>query len=261
MGNEECIKCSETHPCPRHSLCCIRGSRSKKEKGERYMTYDPLRCMICKAFIAESENGVAAAQAELRKHFIAIRGHRQHSRCPIPELMNFFSSEEEANRLLNLAHYIPPSPRAHSRTDPLSQLTLRSHSEASLQLHRIEANHSLQQTSPTALPSTLLQGPSREADTITMEDSEPATQADVLSQAVAFIPPHLAPEPLVVHQSSTPRGDGSLPRKRPCSHSPGGADTIIMEDSERATQAVTSILQHPAPKLLVVKQSSTPRGG
>ncbi|KAK3861574.1 hypothetical protein Pcinc_032486 [Petrolisthes cinctipes] len=92
------------------------------------------------------------------------------------------------------------------RTDPLSQLTSPSHSEASLQLHCIEANHSLQQTSPTALPSTLLQGPSREADTITMEDSEPATQADVLSQAVASILPHLAPEPFVVNQSSIPRG-------------------------------------------------------
>ncbi|KAK3888188.1 hypothetical protein Pcinc_007719 [Petrolisthes cinctipes] len=66
-------------------------------------TYDPLRCMICKAFITESENGVAAAQAELGKLFIAIRGHRQRSHCPsrvacplvtvIPSLMVEASSE------------------------------------------------------------------------------------------------------------------------------------------------------------------------
>lgn len=79
------------------------------------MTYDPLRCMICQAFIAESENGVAAAQAELRKHFSAIRGHRQRSHCPSAELLDFFSSKEEANRLLNLAQYIPPSSHAHGK--------------------------------------------------------------------------------------------------------------------------------------------------
>ncbi|KAK3884884.1 hypothetical protein Pcinc_010858 [Petrolisthes cinctipes] len=104
MENEECRNCWETHPCPRHSTCCVKGSRSKK-KGDRFMTYDPLRCITCQAFIAESENGVAAAQAELRKLF-AIRGHRQRSRCPNAELMNFFSSEEDTNRLLNLARYV-----------------------------------------------------------------------------------------------------------------------------------------------------------
>ncbi|KAK3888185.1 hypothetical protein Pcinc_007716 [Petrolisthes cinctipes] len=101
--------------------------------------------------------------------------------------MNFFSSEEEANRLLNFAHYIPPSRHAHNSTDPLSQLTSPFYSEASLQLHCIK-----QQTSPTELPSTSLQEPSRGADTITM-DFEPATQADALRQAVASILPHPAP--------------------------------------------------------------------
>ncbi|KAK3894068.1 hypothetical protein Pcinc_002170 [Petrolisthes cinctipes] len=80
------------------------------------MTYDPLRCITCQAFIAESGNGVAAAQAVLRKLFTAIRCHRQRSRCPNTELMIFFSSEEDANRLLNLAHILPSSPHAHIRT-------------------------------------------------------------------------------------------------------------------------------------------------
>ncbi|KAK3885970.1 hypothetical protein Pcinc_009854 [Petrolisthes cinctipes] len=176
------------------------------------MTYDPLRCMSCKAFIAESENKVAAAQAELRKLFIAIRRHRQQSLCPSADLMNFFSSEEEANRLLNLAHYIPPSP-SRSHTDPLSQLTSPSQNEASLLPHCIE-----QQSSLTALPSTSLQGPNSETNTITMKASVLATQAVTLRQALASILPHPSPEPLVEEQSSTPRRDGSSPRKRPRSH-------------------------------------------
>ncbi|KAK3859734.1 hypothetical protein Pcinc_034173 [Petrolisthes cinctipes] len=144
-----------------------RAPEAKKEKGERFMTYDPLRCMTCKAFIAESENRVAAAQAELRKHFIAIRRHRHRSHPPSADLMNFLSGKEEANWLLNLAHYIPPSPHSYSG-----------------------------------------------ADTITMKDSEPATQADALRQAVASILPHPAPEPPAKEQNSTPRGDGSSPRIR-----------------------------------------------
>ncbi|KAK3889755.1 hypothetical protein Pcinc_006319 [Petrolisthes cinctipes] len=171
------------------------------------MTYDPLRCMTCKAFIAESENGVAAMKAVLRKLFIAIRCHQQRSNCPCANLMNFFSSKEEANRLLNLAHYIPSSPRAHNS---LSQLTSPSHSKASLQPHCIE-----QQPSLTALPSTSLQEPSRGADTITMKDSEPATKADALCHALTSILPHPAPEPLAEEQSSTPRGDSATPAATP----------------------------------------------
>ncbi|KAK3888186.1 hypothetical protein Pcinc_007717 [Petrolisthes cinctipes] len=106
-----------------------RAPEAKKEKDEHFMTYDPLHCMICKAFIAESENGVAAAQAELRKHVIAIRGYRQRSHCPSADLMNFFSSKEEANRLFNLAHYIPTSPHAHNGSSPRKRP--RSHSPIS----------------------------------------------------------------------------------------------------------------------------------
>lgn len=74
MENADCKSCSETHPCLRHSLCCIKGSRSKQGKGERYMTYDPHRCNFRKTYIAESQNGVAAAQEELQEHIIAIQG-------------------------------------------------------------------------------------------------------------------------------------------------------------------------------------------
>ncbi|KAK3890521.1 hypothetical protein Pcinc_005538 [Petrolisthes cinctipes] len=94
MENEECRNCWETHPCPRHSPYCVRGSRSKKEKGERFMTYDPLCCITCQAFIAESGNRVAAAQAELRKLFTVIRCHHRRSRCPNTELMNFSSARK-----------------------------------------------------------------------------------------------------------------------------------------------------------------------
>lgn len=115
LENKDCKSCSETHPCPRHSLCCIKGSRNRKGKGERFMTYDPHRCMICKAYIAQSKNGVAATKEALRKHFIAIRGHRQRSHCPSSELMNFFSSEEEAIQLLTLTQCTLPSPCTHSK--------------------------------------------------------------------------------------------------------------------------------------------------
>ncbi|KAK3886882.1 hypothetical protein Pcinc_008995 [Petrolisthes cinctipes] len=155
MDNEECRNCWETHPCPRPSPCCVRGSRSKKEKGERFMTNDPLRCITCQAFIAESS------------------------------------------------------------TDPLSQLTSPSQDKSSLQPHCIE-----QQSSHAALPSSSLQGPNSGANTITMKVSESATQADTLREAVASILTHPSPKPLVEEQNSTPRGDGSSPRKRPRSHIP-----------------------------------------
>lgn len=164
MESEDCKRCSATHPCPRHSSCCIKGSKNKKEKGGRYMTYDPHRCMLCKAYIAESESGFAAAQEELRKHLMAIRGHRQRSHCPSSELMDFFSSEEEAIRLLALAHYTPPSPHTRSRAssvDPQASPVSPTHSEASLQHPSSEARHSSRQASPTALPSTSLQKSSR----------------------------------------------------------------------------------------------------
>ncbi|KAK3892450.1 hypothetical protein Pcinc_003683 [Petrolisthes cinctipes] len=191
MENEECRNCWETHPCPRHSTCCVKGSRSKK-KGDRFMTYDPLRCITCQAFIAESGNGVAAAQAELRKLFSAIRGHRQRFRCPNTELMNFFSSKEDANRLLNLAHYVPSSPHAHSG-----------------------------------------------ANTITMKVSELATQADTLRQAVASILSHPSPKPLVEEQSSTPRRDGSSPRKRPRSHMTYEEDLATLAPAKKQRQDAT----------------------
>ncbi|KAK4312063.1 hypothetical protein Pmani_016492 [Petrolisthes manimaculis] len=120
-----------------------------------------------------------------------------------------FSSEEEAKRLLKVSGYIAPvfRPRPSRKKKPPPQPPQQPSPSPS------EANHSSQQTSPTAFPSTLLQGPSREGDTITIKDCEPATQADVLSQAIPPIPPRLAPEPLVVNQSSTPReGDSSVGR-------------------------------------------------
>ncbi|MPC91906.1 hypothetical protein E2C01_086969 [Portunus trituberculatus] len=102
MEDKDCKCCSDPHPCPHHSLCCIKGSKTK-DSDNHYMTYDPLRCMICQTYIAESENGVAAAQEVLRKLFTAIQGHRQRSHCPSSRLMDFFSSKEEASRLLALS--------------------------------------------------------------------------------------------------------------------------------------------------------------
>ncbi|KAK3878849.1 hypothetical protein Pcinc_016537 [Petrolisthes cinctipes] len=233
MENEECRNCWEIHPSPRHSSCCVKGSRSKN-KGDRFMTYDPLRCLTCQAFIAESGKGVAAAQAELRKLFSTIRGHRQRSRCPNTELMNFFSSEEDTNRLLNLAHYVPSSSHAHSSTNPLSQLTSSSQDESSLQPHYIE-----QQSSLTALPSTSLQGPSSGPNTITMKVFESATQADTLRQAVASILSHPSPKPLAEEQSSTPRRDGSSPHKRPRSHTTYEEDSATLAPAKEQRQDAT----------------------
>ncbi|KAK3888164.1 hypothetical protein Pcinc_007766 [Petrolisthes cinctipes] len=148
--------------------------------------------------------------------------------------MNFFSSEEDANRLLNLAHYVPSSPHAHSSTDPLSQLTTSSQDESSLQPHYIE-----QQSSLAALPSTSLQGPSSGANTITMKVSESATQADTLRQAVASILSHPSPKPLAEEQSSTPRRDGSSPRKRPRSHTTYEEDSATLAPAKKQRQDAT----------------------
>ncbi|KAK3868150.1 hypothetical protein Pcinc_026436 [Petrolisthes cinctipes] len=131
-------------------------------------------------------------------------------------------------------HYVPSSPHAHSSTDPLLQLTSSPQDESSLQPHYIE-----QQSSLAALPSTSLQEPISGANTITMKVSESATQADTLRQAVASILSQPSPKPLADEQSSTPRRDGSSPRKRPRSHTSDEEDSATLAPAKKQRQDAT----------------------
>ncbi|KAK3890520.1 hypothetical protein Pcinc_005537 [Petrolisthes cinctipes] len=66
-----------------------------------------------------------------------------------------------------------------------------------------------------------------------MKVSESATQADTLRQAVASILTHPSPKPLAEEQSSTNKGDGNSPRKRPRSHITTTDNSQLQQDHEK----------------------------